>query len=355
MALSASQSRSTSKWTTDLLDITHFPSADGSRIEDSRIVRLVKKHSNTGNGDQGEKFNSPKRGQLENSANSSNDDDGIKKKNNNSPSSKSAKPTTKPKSHLENAENGDDKQLKNKNINNNKQLKQNNNNNNKPKALIFGGGALLKKLFGRKSGKYEKSTHGKNNNDNNNRFGNIGDGEDDDVTAPIVVKEYDPTSQSVLRFNNYSRNRFTRDGSSVVFTNNNNNNNTENTNNRHNNDNNNVKNSVCSLDSLRDAACCCDCEDSRIDEDDDNVHSDMILQTSLSNESRNRQTASTRRLMNEDGISDKDIRSDKDNTSDQYCDKKIENDKDINSDMNNDKEKEFVVGTFTSQQGAFHR
>jgi len=355
MALSASQSRSTSKWTTDLLDITHFPSADGSRIEDSRIVRLVKKHSNTGNGDQGEKLNSPKRGQLENSANSSNDDDGIKKKNNNSPSSKSAKPTTKPKSHLENAENGDDKQLKNKNINNNKQLKQNNNNNNnKPKALIFGGGALLKKLFGRKSGKYEKSTHGKNNNDNNNRFGNIGDGEDDNVTAPIVVKEYDPTSQSVLRFNNYSRNRFTRDGSSVVFTNNNNNN-TENTNNRHNNDNNNVKNSVCSLDSLRDAACCCDCEDSRIDEDDDNVHSDMILQTSLSNESRNRQTASTRRLMNEDGISDKDIRSDKDNTSDQYCDKKIENDKDINSDMNNDKEKEFVVGTFTSQQGAFHR
>ena len=65
----------------------------------------------------------------------------------------------------------------------------------------------------------------------------------------------------------------------------------------------------------------------------------MILQTSLSNESRNRQTASTRRLMNEDGISDKNIG----------------NDKYIISDMNNDKEKEFVVGTFTSQQGAFHR
>ena len=156
------------------------------------------------------------------------------------------------------------------------------------------------------------------------------------------MKEYDPTSESVLRFNNYSRNRFTRDGSSVVFTNNNNNNNNNNsdsTNNRHNNVNDNVNNSACSLESLRDTACCCDCEDSRIDEDGDNVHSDMILQTSLSNESRNRQTASTRRLMNEDGISDKNIGNDK-------C---------INSDMNNDKEKEFVVGTFTPQQGAFHR
>ena len=338
MALSASQSRSTSKWTTDLLDITHFPSEDGSRIEDSRIVRLVKKHSN---GDHGEKSNtqssnSPKRGQLENLATSTNADDVVNKNNN---KSKSGKLATKPKKSVENV---DDKQLKNKNNNNNKQLKHNNNINNKPKTLISGSGALLKKLFSRKSGKYEKSSHAKNNSDNNNRFGNIGDDEDDNVAAPIVVKEYDPTSESVLRFNNYSRNRFTRDGSSVVFTNNNNNNNnnnTDSTNNRHNNDNNDVNNSACSLNSLRDAACCCDCEDSRIDDNGDNVHSDMVLQTSLSYESRNRQTASTRRLMNEDGISDKNIG----------------NDKYIISDMNNDKEKEFVVGTFTSQQGAFHR
>ena len=266
-------------------------------------------------------------------ATSTNADDVVNKKNN---KSKSGKLATKPKKSVENV---DDKQLKNKNNNNNKQLKHNNNINNKPKTLISGGGALLKKLFSRKSGKYEKSSHAKNNSDNNNRFGNIGDDEDDNVAAPIVVKEYDPTSESVLRFNNYSRNRFTRDGSSVVFTNNNNNNNnnTDSTNNRHNNDNNDVNNSACSLNSLRDAACCCDCEDSRIDDNGDNVHSDMILQTSLSYESRNRQTASTRRLMNEDGISDKNIG------------------KYIISDMNNDKEKEFVVGTFTSQQGAFHR
>ena len=145
---------------------------------------MVKKHSN---GDHGEKSNtqssnSPKRGQLENLATSTNADDIVNKKN----KSKSGKLATKPKKSVENV---DDKQLKNKNINNNKQLKHNNNINNKPKTLISGGGALLKKLFSRKSGKYEKSSHTKNNSDNNNRFGNIGDDEDDNVAAPIVVKE----------------------------------------------------------------------------------------------------------------------------------------------------------------------
>ena len=345
MALSASQSRSSSKWTTDLLDITHFPSEDGSRIEDSRIVRLVKKNSNIGyGGDQAKKPNSQSskstkpqsRLEILNAPNNANG--GINKKNNNSPILQSAKTKAK-KDHPEMMNSAVDNDGTNKNkanqlLKQNKQnnINNNNNNNNKPKNLMSSGGALLKKLFGRrKNGKYAKSTLD-NNYNNNDRFDDV-NGEDDNVPAPIVVKEYDPTSESVLRFNNYSRNRFTRDGSSVVFTNNNrkNNNNTDNT--TTNNNDGTHNSSTYSLESLNNVACCGACGDSTAAEND-GVRSGMIPQTSLSNESRNRrQNASTRRLMNEEGISDKDM----------------------NSDVNDDKDKEFVVGTFSSRQGDYHR
>ena len=203
MALSASHSRAASSWTTDLLDITHFPSDDGSRIEDSRIVRLVKKR-NRGNESGVKKTttltssSTPHR--LETQSSSSNKAADKQPKNNvNSWESKQDDNNTT-------------------NINNNvKNNKKKNNNNNKPK-VFSGGGALLKKLFGgsrRKNGKYEKS------DSNNNDCGDDGEivGNASATQPPITVKEYDSTSENVIRFNTYSRNRFTRDSSSLLFTN----------------------------------------------------------------------------------------------------------------------------------------
>ena len=44
MAHSASHSRGTTSWTDEFLDITHFQSTDNSRLEDSRIVRSLKRN-----------------------------------------------------------------------------------------------------------------------------------------------------------------------------------------------------------------------------------------------------------------------------------------------------------------------
>ena len=236
MALSASQSRATttnsrkSSWTTNLLDINHFPSADGSRIDDSRVVHLVGKHSNnssdTINLRKGlTKHDGMSTNNVSSKKNKQEEKKRQKKENTvklamkNSQTAKHLSLTPQPHEKVKNtfqdrsytSNNQGDK----KNSNDDNSGATANDNTNK-KSKIFSG--ALKKLFSRrKCGKYEECVENQASSNKKEASEKGGENAPNTAAPPIVVKEYDPTSTSVIRFNTYSRSQFSRDSSSVVL------------------------------------------------------------------------------------------------------------------------------------------
>uniref|UniRef100_A0A7M5UPW7 Uncharacterized protein n=1 Tax=Clytia hemisphaerica TaxID=252671 RepID=A0A7M5UPW7_9CNID len=171
MALSVSQSRSRSSWTNDLLDLQHCVSEDGSRIDDSRILRFVKQRRDsscssveTHTVDLGSRWSKIKEAVTsaskvakikEEDGEESDQEDDVENQ------TQSPSPTSSPASH---------------------------------KKKRFS--KILKRMFGKTpKGKYQAEEL-------------IVIETEPQPSREIFVKEYDPTSDSVARFNDFARRTF---------------------------------------------------------------------------------------------------------------------------------------------------